>query len=353
MRVATVTRRTVHHAETNATTRMSRLASALAERGHEVAVFCSQWWENGEVTTTDGAGITYRAVTHHPSAPAPRFAARLPGIVSGYAPDVIHAAHEPHPIVLGAGAAARLTRAPLVVDWYEEHPRSDRTGRPGRLATRVPDRVIVPSRLVETETRELGVPAERIERIPDAIDVDAIREVDPESVADIVYARRLDGDAGLESLFLALAELRRFDWSLAVIGDGPERSAYECQAAELRIDDRVTFLGSRPPERRIAIMRGARVAVHTAHRTPFPREFLRALACGCVGIAVYRVASSAHELIETHPRGIRVSSDDELADAVRQAAGMDHRTLEQSFAPFDEDAVFDRYVGCYEAVREA
>jgi glycosyltransferase involved in cell wall biosynthesis len=352
MRVAIVTERTVHHTETNATTRTARLASALAGRDHEVTVFCSQWWDDGEVTTTDEeTGVAYRAVTHHPSAPDLRFAARLPGVISGFDPDVIHAAHEPHPIVLGAGTAARLTRAPLVVDWYEDDPRSGRTERTRRLAARTPDRVIAPSRLVETEIRELGGSAEVIDRIPDAVDMDAIRETDPEPVADIVYARRLDADAGLESLFLALAELRGFDWSLAVVGDGPERHACERQAAEFRIDDRVSFLGARPPGDRIAIMKGARVAVHTAHRTPFPREFLRALACGCVGVAVYRVASSAHELIETHPRGIRVSSDDRLADAIQQAADMDHRTVEPSFAPFDGDAVVDRLLACYREAR--
>jgi glycosyltransferase involved in cell wall biosynthesis len=352
MRVAIVTERTVHHAETNATTRTAQLASALADRDHDVTVFCSQWWDDGEVTTTDEAtGVAYRAVTHHPSAPDLRFAARLPGVVSGFDPDVIHAVHEPHPIVLGAGTAARISRAPLVVDWYEADPGSGRGGRTRRLAARRPDRVIAPSRLVETELRELGAPADGIMRIPDAIDMDAIRGIDPEPVADIVYARRLDGEAGLESLLLALAELRRFDWSLAVVGDGPERRTCERRAAEFRIDDRVSFLGARPPGERIAIMKGARVAVHTAHRTPFPREFLRALACGCVGVAVYRAASSAHELIETHPRGIRVSSDDQLADAIRRAAGMDHRTVDSSFAPFDEDAVVDRYLACYREAR--
>ena len=352
VRVAVVTERTVHHAETRATTRLSGLASALAERDHDVTVFCSQWWDDGEVTTTDETtGVTYRAVTHHPATPDLRFGARIPGVVAGFDPDVIHAAHDPRPTVFGASTAGRLTRAPLVVDWYEADTRSGRVERPGRLAVRTPDRVVVPSRLVGTAVRESGAPAERVERIPDGIDMDVIGNVDPDPIADMVYARRLDADAGLDSLFLALAELRGFDWSLAVIGDGPERRAYERQAAEFRIDDRVRFLGARSREDTIAVMRGARVAVHTAHYTPFPREFLRALACGCVGVAVYRVASSAHELIETHPRGIRVSNDDELAGAIQRAAEMDHRTVESSFAPFDEDAVVDRYLACYREVR--
>lgn len=353
MRVAVVAERTIHHAETTATIRASRLASGLVERGHEVTVFCSGWWGDDEATMTlEVDGVTHRAVTRHPSAPDLRFGARLPHVLGEFGPDVIHALHEPPAVVLGAGAASRLTRAPLLVDWYANDPRSGWEERVRRLAARTPDRVIVPSRLVGRGVREFAGRAEGIERIPDSIDMNTIRGTDAESIGDIVYARRLDGDAGLESLFLSLAELRGSDWSLAVIGDGPEREAYERKAADLRIDDRVRFLGSQPVEREIAIMKGAQAAVHTAHRAPSAPGFLRALACGCVGIAVYRVASSAHELIETHPRGIRVSNDEELADAIRRAAGMDHRTVEPSFASFDRDAVIDRYLACYRDARD-
>ncbi len=353
MRVAVVAERTIHHAETTATVRASRLASGLAKRGHEVTVFCSQWWDDDEGTmTVDVDGVTHRAVTRHPSVPDLRFAARLPHAIGRFGPDVIHALHHPPVAVLGAGIAGRIARAPLLVDWYANDSRSGWTERARRLAARVPDRVIVPSRLVRRGVRELTGRAEGIERIPDPVDMNAIHDTNAESIGDIVYARRLDGDAGLESLFLALAELREFDWSLVVIGDGPKREACERRATDYRIDDRVRFLGSQPIERRIAIMKGAQVAVHTAHRAPSAPGFLRALACGCVGIAVYRVASSAHEHIETYPRGIRVGNDYELAGAIQQAAAMDHRTIEPWFSSFDTDAVLDRHLACYRDLRE-
>ncbi len=353
MRVAVVTRRTDHHGKTDATSRIAGVASGLAARGHQVTVFCSQWWEGGRaVPTFEADGVTYRRVTGDESGPAWRFAAGLPRAVRRFDPDMIHAASEPPTAVLGARAAGRLAGAPLVVDWYEECPRSGWGERTRRLAARTPDRVIVPSRLIETGVLELGRSAGDTEVIPDGIDTGVIRETEPEPFADIVYSRRLDGSANLESLFLALAELREVDWSLAVIGDGPERPTHERQAGDFRIDDRVTFLGAQPLERRLAIMKGAQVAVHTAEYAPFPREFLRAQACGCVGIAAYRVGSSAHELVETRERGMRVTNDGELTEAIRRAAEFDHRAHDEGFEEFGTEAVLDRYLECYRELLE-
>jgi len=51
--------------------------------------------------------------------------------------------------------------------------------------------------------------------------------VEPGEAIDVIYARRLDEGANLESLLLGLAELRGRDWQANVIGDGPERETYE------------------------------------------------------------------------------------------------------------------------------
>jgi glycosyltransferase involved in cell wall biosynthesis len=79
-------------------------------------------------------------------------------------------------------------------------------------------------------------------------------------------------------MLLGLAELRGKDWSATVIGDGPERAAYEEQAADLRIDDRIDFVGACDRNERIAYYRGAHVFVQTAFRAQFATELLWALA---------------------------------------------------------------------------
>jgi len=164
--------------------------------------------------------------------------------------------------------------------------------------------------------------------------------------------RELDEHAGLETLLLALAELREVDWTCQVIGDGPERDRYERQAADLRIDDRVEFVGELPREERLSRYRAAQVFVQTARREPFATELLWALAAGCVGVVEYQAESSAHELIEQRDRGLRTTNDRELTDAIVQAAEMEHRDVDHDFDDYDHGAVLERVLDIYDRLRE-
>jgi len=162
--------------------------------------------------------------------------------------------------------------------------------------------------MVRTSARERGATEHGTTVIPESIDMDLVRGADPAEKVDVAFAHSLDDSANLESLFLGLAELREKDWSVTIIGDGPNRSDYERQASDLRIDDRVEFVGACDRERRVEIYKGAHVFVQTAYREFFASELLWALACGCVGIVEYQARSSAHELIEHRERSFRVTS---------------------------------------------
>jgi glycosyltransferase involved in cell wall biosynthesis len=210
--------------------------------------------------------------------------------------------------------------------------------------------VVSPSELVRTRVRELGASDDDARVIPDGIDFDRIGEVDPAAEVDVAYAHPLDGSDNIESLLLGLAELRDRGWSARVIGDGPQREAYERQAADLRIDDRVEFVGACDRDRRIAIYRGAHAFVQTAYRECFAGELLWALACGCLGIVEYQAESSAHELIENYGRSFRVTNPQQLADAIVDCGGYDRLTRDDAWADYDTDAIVGRYVDAYEDI---
>lgn len=340
MRVAVVLERTSHYRETDGARRLEWAARGLADRGHDVRVFCAQWWDGYEMTC-DVEGLTYHGVTVSPARPS--FVARLPALLGQFRPDVVHAAAAPPSVVRAAWLGSTLTRAPLVVDWYGDDPLESRLGP----AVRAPDVIVTPSRMVKTRAREHGVPPDRLRVVPEAVDLDLIRRTDPRGEADVLYARRLDADANLESLLLALAEHRQRGWQVTVLGDGPQRTAYEAQAADLRIDDRVEFLGECDREDRIARYRGGHTFVHTARRTCFATELLWALTCGCVGVVEYQDESSAHELVEGRSRGFRATDPEEVERRIVEAADLERRTLDEDFAEFDRDAVLGRYLACF------
>jgi glycosyltransferase involved in cell wall biosynthesis len=341
MHVAFVSARTAQHHETGATERTRRVAEGLAGRGHEVTVCCARWWE-GTIPEFEQNDVTYHAVT---DAPTGSFGRKLLLRLPRLDPDVVQAVNSPPGHVSAAKRACRLLRVPLIVDWWCDHPADDWVGY--KRAARAADRVLVPSELVRTGVREHGVPADRIETVPESIDLDLVRDASVDRRADVVYANDLDADSNVESFLLALAELRTRSWRAAVVGDGPRRSEAEETAADLRIADRVAFLGDLPPEEFVPVLKGARVFAQTAEREPFATELLWALACGCVGLVEYQADSSAHELVTGDAGGRCVTSPQELADAIAEAADDPHRPTADGYDAYDHDAVLDRYLDVY------
>ncbi len=352
MHVAAAVPATIHHRQTPATRRLDRLWQWLAASEHDLTVFCPRWQTARRSITdrsitaiydvvTDAAGITYQWVT-----PTPRvdwaFRHRLPRAVWAAEPDVVHAALRPD-VVLAGWAAARLTRVPLVAEWYT----GPSEGRLARTAAGRPEYTIVPSRLVEERLRQLGGPALRTRTVPTPISLSTIAAQAPATAPEILFAGRLDADANVESFLLGLAELREWDWSAGIIGTGPHRERYQTQVADLQLADRVSFLGDRSHAERIALYRDAHVFVHTATRAPFAPELLLAMACGCVGIAEYHPDSSAHELLVGAARGFRTTSPEELAATIESASDLEHRDIDRSFEPFEVDRVFETYTDIY------
>jgi glycosyltransferase involved in cell wall biosynthesis len=320
-----------------------------------VDFFCAQWWD-GDHESFEQDAVTYRALTEEPpeEGPSRRFSLALQNALRRVKPDVIQAAAVPK-YVLAAKTANKIARAPLVVEWYEA-PRASPDGpsaRSLRMAARAPDEHVTPSETVKTSVRELGAADEDVRVVPNGISMDDVRDAQVVDGADVVYSRRLDEDANLESLLLGLAELRDRGWNAVVIGDGPEREGYERQVRELRIEDRVEFTGSQPVEKRIPVFKGAHVYVQTARREAFLTDLLRALACGCSGVVEYHVESSAHELVENEERTFRTTSEQELTAALREAANLPHETVDEEFADYDHRPVLERYLDCYRDVQDS
>ncbi|AZH25031.1 glycosyltransferase family 4 protein [Haloplanus aerogenes] len=345
MRVAFVSLTTAHDGDDWYARRMRAVAERLVARGHDVTICCTQWWD-GDHPAFDFEGVTYRRVTAEPAPQA--FVAKLPFVLNSVRPDIVHVATNPHLAVPAARVTGRLRRIPVVAEWWAQPDDETTTSWHRRWAARSPGRVLVPSRTVGTAVRECGADADDVEVVPDSVDMAAIRSASVDQRADVVYARPLDDHANVEEFLLALAELRQLEWRAAVIGDGPARPDAERTARDLRIADRVEFLGALDPADQVPILKGAHVFAQTATWEPFATNLLRALACGCVGVVEYQADSAAHELVEEEPRGALVTSPRELADEIVDAAEMERWTVNEAYAPYDHDAVLDRYVDCYE-----
>ena len=101
----------------------------------------------------------------------------------------------------------------------------------------------------------------------------------------IGYSGRLVPEKGVDVLMRACASLPDIDWTLHLLGDGPERERLSALAAQLDIAGRVRFLGHLPSTQTPAIYPTFDVLVLPSLSRPhwveqFGRVLIEAMACG-------------------------------------------------------------------------
>lgn len=107
--------------------------------------------------------------------------------------------------------------------------------------------------LKEILVRDLGVPAEKVVLVPNAVDTDFInpKRHEPKRVFSgftVGFVGTLYAWSGLDLLLEALRDLQTegLDLSLVVVGDGVMKESWEAQAQQLGVSAKVAFIGKVP-----------------------------------------------------------------------------------------------------------
>jgi glycosyltransferase involved in cell wall biosynthesis len=182
--------------------------------------------------------------------------------------DVVHT-HSPFITGWMGANYARRRRLPLVFTYhtrieayahyvpFEPHATRAAALQLTRAYANVADAVIVPTRAMEAALRAMGVRS-RIAIVPSAIDVAhfaggrrsaavrALLGADADVPLALVVSR-LAKEKNLELAIDALAQSRRPDARLAIVGDGPHRAALEERVRRAGLGRRVRFTGALPP----------------------------------------------------------------------------------------------------------
>ena len=274
------------------------LADFLAERGHDVDV----------VTTADAepAARSYPVRWAPRRSPLRHVRAALLVREASRRADVVYATS----MIRRAAIGAVLARRPLVVklvsdEVFERAAREGRyagtldafQGEQGGVRTRVlratRDRalrrarhVFSPSAYLRAVALGWGLEPDRVSvlpnpapRIPTLPPREQLRAELGLSGDSLVFAGRLGPQKAVGVLLEALAAVP--DVTLAVAGDGPERTALEHEAKRLGLDGRVTFLGTVARERVLRLFAAADASVLPSAWENFPHTVVEALAVGC------------------------------------------------------------------------
>lgn len=230
---------------------------------------------------------------------------------------------------LYAWAALRRAGVPLVSTchtWYDNDLALRVYGMLDRRVLRGYARVVAVSAEVEKQLLESGVPADRVRRIRNGIDlapfatVAAARDRAPEHSLRVGLVGRLAPEKGVD-LFIQAARVVvdampavRFQ----VVGEGAERAALQAQIESLGLQQHVALAGHK--EAMKEVYAGLDVLVSASRQEGLPVALLEGMASGLplVGTAVGEVPTllqSASGALET---GMMVAPGDPraLADAI-------------------------------------
>lgn len=290
MRVAIVTESFLPQVN-GVTNSVLRLCEQLVRRGHEAIIIAP------EAGASDWARVP---VVRVPSVPVPGYGAHrvawpwpwLPGVLSDFAPDLVHVAS---PAVLGAQAVLTAERLdlPCIAVYQTDLAAYARLYRMGssRAVWRWLGWVhghagmtLAPSHHAVAALRDRGVP--RVYRWPRGVDLDRFHP----RHRDDALRRSLAGGGGplvgyvgrlaAEKQIHLLADLDRApDARLVIVGDGPARATLERELP------RAVFLGLRHGAALARVYASLDVFVHTGPHETFCQAAQEALASGVPVVA--------------------------------------------------------------------
>ena len=189
----------------------------------------------------------------------------------------------------------------------------------------------------------------RFQVIPNPIDIPAEVPEPSARAKRILNVGTLGGKKNQEAIIRAFASLKGCDeWTLDLVGEGPDRAKLERVAHELKLGNRVNFLGQRSDVG--ALMKRARVFAFSSLTEGFPNALAEALAAGCACVS-YDCPTGPSDLIKHEINGLLVPNDDEavfaqqlerlvLDDALQVRLS---RQARKDICRFSEDRVLEQF----------
>jgi glycosyltransferase involved in cell wall biosynthesis len=180
------------------------------------------------------------------------------------------------------------------------------------------------SRALKDSLIALDVPADKIQVLRNGVDLEFFKPVERERVRQRLDMRRrtllsvgnLLAFKGHGVVIQALALLQ--DCDLVIIGDGPDRIAFQALARECGVGERVRFAGPITQDELREYYGAADALVLASSREGWPNVLLEALACGTPVVATS--VGGMPEIVASTEAGLVVSerTAEALAGGLRQ-----------------------------------
>ena len=163
--------------------------------------------------------------------------------------------------------------------------------------------------IVQTQTAAQLLAPKLIKNIEIFVIPNPVNTIDGDKTAkkkQIVSCGRLSKEKGHSILLKAFAQIPHFEWTLHLIGDGPERVNLEKEASSLGISNRVFFHGHLKKFNHLMIE--SQIFVLPSYYEGFPNALLEAMSVPMACISSNCIAGPS-DIIENETNGILVEPD--------------------------------------------
>ncbi len=223
------------------------------------------------------------------------------------------------------------------------------------LVYRSADTIIVNSEEIGRDLQKLGVRSEKIVRVPNPADLEQIQSLGAAPIAewDRLYSRpaicavgRLEEEKGYPYLLRAFEMLDNRDIHLIILGKGEDEAKLKRLAVDLRVEDRVFFVGFQTNPYRF--IKHASLLVLSSLWEGQPNVLIEALALGTPIVAT-DCSSSIREVLGKGEFGVIIPSgdarllSDAIGDVLEGRARFDREALVSRASEFAMEKIGTRY----------
>lgn len=244
-------------------------------------------------------------------------------------------------------------------------PNCPKRGERVRRVFRESDAVLTVSDGLREKVIELGVEAARVHTITQGINTNVFHAHSRQEsrvrlateytslmshrplmlwVGRMVDVKRLD--ILIEAA--ALLQARGRGYTLALVGDGPQRGAIEILVRERRLQDHVLFTGAVAPDSLGDWYRAAYVTVLSSDSEGLPNALRESLACGTPFVST-RVGSVCEIADERYSVLVQPQSPDSLADGMERVLDGSHGQYAREYQPRTWSDMAEDVVGLFRA----
>jgi glycosyltransferase involved in cell wall biosynthesis len=309
--------------------RIHEIATRLSKRGHDVTIYCMQWWNGENEIMQDGVRLSTIS-PYYPLYSGKRRSIRQALLFALHCLkllkkdfDVIDVDHMPHFVLFTTKIVALLKGKKLYASWNEVWGREYWVSYMGftgtiaaiieKISAQLPDTVISISTHTTKLFKTLLSSTKHIVTVPCGITLQEIDSVTPSSqTSDIIFAGRLLSHKHVDVLIDSVELLSRQmpNITCLIIGDGPERISLEQYIQKKQLTKHIQIINFLDKHTDLfALFKSAQVFVFPSTREGFGIVVLEANACGIPVIAIDHPDNAAKDLIEHDVNGYVVPLD--------------------------------------------